>query len=168
MTNYFHVCCSAYYSTFSCCFQSFLLARVVVTALLPYEPINPTGYSHHIQPNHAYKTQSVACLYSGPASMSMQLHAAAVTSQPATTSDNLLPASTLDMSPPLLSVVTLIQSIQPMYCTTLLLQNSPVIAHSQQLSFVQQIPVPTSQALHYHCFQLPAIHKIFHYHLFLL
>ena len=99
----------------------------------------------------------------GPAPMSMQLRAAAITSQLVTTSDNLLPASTLDMSPPL-SVVTITQSIQIIDCTTLPLQNSPIIAHGQQLSFVQQIPVPTSQALHYHCFQLPAIHKIFHYH----
>ena len=58
----------AYCSTFSCCFLSFLLARVAVAAVLPYKSINPTSKSHHIQPNHACKARSITCLYSGPTS----------------------------------------------------------------------------------------------------
>ena len=55
----------AYYPTFSRRFRSFLSARVAVTAVLPHEPPNPTSYSRRIQPNRAYKTRSVTCLYSG-------------------------------------------------------------------------------------------------------
>ena len=86
------------------------------------------------KPNHAYMTQSVTCLYSGPPPpISMHLRAAAVTSQLAIISDHLSPTSTLDMPPPLLSVVTITQTIQPTYYTTPSLHNLPVTAHSQHL-----------------------------------
>ena len=72
--------------------------------------------------------------------ISIQLRAAAVPSHLATTSDNLSPASTLDTPPPPLSIASTTQTIQPTSYTTQPLQNLPVTAHNQQLSFAQQIP----------------------------
>ena len=66
----------------------------------------------------------------------IQLNATAIPSQLATTSDNLSPASTLKMLPPLISIA--VTTCIP--TTTLPLQNLPVTAHNQQLSFAQQIP----------------------------
>ena len=107
----------------------------------------------------------------GTPPISIQLRAAAVPSHLATTSDNLSPASTLDTPPPPLSIATTTQTIQPTSYTTQPLQNLPVTAHNQQLSFAQQIPawpatyIPSSTLP-----LLPAASypQSFHYHLFLL
>ena len=80
-----------------------------------------------------------------PSTHEIQLSEAAIPSQLANTSDNLLPASTLDTPPPPRSIATATQMIQPTYYTTPPLQNLPVTAHGQQFSLTQQIPAwPTT------------------------
>ena len=169
--NYFHICSSACHPTFSLRFQSSISARVAVTAVLPYKSTNPTSCSCHIQPKEHTKSDPLPASTVDMPLMSINLSAAAVPSQLATTNDNPSPTSTLEMPSPLISTVTTTQwscVLTILLCPFRICQLLPITStfhvHNRFLPGL----LPTSQVLHCHCFQLPAIHRVFHCHLFLL